>query len=390
MMIDTVVLNIPQGKYKLLDYEVFTPSAKGLFEAPLYSLQTIPVCCAYNPTYNERNNYGGYLPRLTLVKCPKYNKKTKKSPFQTHLKIEFSAPKLLLGNNFSELENKDFDDLIEKLQEALKFMKVEVSKKDLRISKVHTIHYSKNIVLGGHILCSQAIELMGKGCLNSQMQNTKTIYQNKGKAVRFRNKKNELVFYDKIKDLEHAKVKAHHSIEGCAYMSSNCSLSHAPKNLQVFRVEARFLGSIEIKKICKKVGIQIPIESTFADLFDEKKSQTILQHYMKIIEDSLYVHCIPLSNNTKNDIELLLNANPTRQKRTILQLFSIIQMSKECSIEDIRDLLGYAGKKGSQEWGRIKKDIKSLNIPRITRNHIIKEIETQLDKFSAVKIENYF
>ena len=39
---------------------------------------------------------------------------------EIYLKIEFSAPKLLFGNNLEELEEADFDKIINKLQEIIK------------------------------------------------------------------------------------------------------------------------------------------------------------------------------------------------------------------------------------------------------------------------------
>lgn len=39
-MIDTIVLTIPKDKYIILDHEKFSPSTKGLFESPYYSLDS--------------------------------------------------------------------------------------------------------------------------------------------------------------------------------------------------------------------------------------------------------------------------------------------------------------------------------------------------------------
>lgn len=57
---------------------------------------------------------GIYMPRLTMYK--RINKFG--SPIY-QLAVEFSAPKMLFGNNFNELQEADFDSLIAKLQSAL-------------------------------------------------------------------------------------------------------------------------------------------------------------------------------------------------------------------------------------------------------------------------------
>jgi len=63
------------------------------------------------------------------------------------LKIELSLPKLLFGNNFDELQYKDFLPITEKLVDILKQMGVITTAETLAQAPVAAIHYSKNISL---------------------------------------------------------------------------------------------------------------------------------------------------------------------------------------------------------------------------------------------------
>ena len=109
-MIDTIVLTIPEDKYTILDHDKFSPSTKGLFESPYYRLGSRSnFNCKQNPTKTELLK-GIYRPRLTVTK------RIRKGYFDIPLKIEFSIPKLIYGNNFDELSDTDFSDIILKLE----------------------------------------------------------------------------------------------------------------------------------------------------------------------------------------------------------------------------------------------------------------------------------
>jgi hypothetical protein len=63
------------------------------------------------------------------------------------LRIELSLPKLLYGNNFDELQYKDFKPLMHKLATTLESLGVIVCTDTLAQAPICAIHYSKNIEL---------------------------------------------------------------------------------------------------------------------------------------------------------------------------------------------------------------------------------------------------
>ena len=101
-MIDTIVLTIPEESFIINKHEKFSPSTKNLFYPNYYGLGARSnFSCVQNPTKPELRS-GNYKPRLTVTK------RMSKGEFKIVLRIEFSIPKLLFGNNFDEIEETDF------------------------------------------------------------------------------------------------------------------------------------------------------------------------------------------------------------------------------------------------------------------------------------------
>lgn len=142
-MIDTIVLTLDENSFEIVEHDKFSPSTEGLyFRSSYYRLGgRANLTCVQNPTSTELRN-GIYKPRLTVTK-----RIDKHHQFQITLKIEFSIPKLLYGNNFDELEDDDFTLVISKLKQSLRDMGVIVSEPVLINAQVSAIHFSKNIPL---------------------------------------------------------------------------------------------------------------------------------------------------------------------------------------------------------------------------------------------------
>ena len=132
-MIDTVKLTLAKGMFMVTDISKFhrgiTNAGRG------YSI------LVQNPTKSELKR-GIYKPRLSIT-----NRFNTTGRSETTLTIELSLSKLLYGNNFEELQDTDFDLIIDKLQKALKDMGIRVFRELLIKAPVSAVHYSKNIIL---------------------------------------------------------------------------------------------------------------------------------------------------------------------------------------------------------------------------------------------------
>lgn len=97
--------------------------------------------CHYRPLLDKEKQSGEYFPKVKLLEV------IRPGGIQQLLYITFSAPKLIFGNNFNELENHHLGLVCERLSQRLRDMGIFVSPKTLQTANVSQIHYSKNFLL---------------------------------------------------------------------------------------------------------------------------------------------------------------------------------------------------------------------------------------------------
>ena len=155
-MLDTIVLTLDKRDSDVQRPERFSPSAAGLLMPPYYPLGSRGnFGCVQNPTKSDLRA-GRYQPRLTL------NKRMASNTFAVTLRIEFSAPKLVLGNNFDELTSDDFGRVLDVLHRRLDEMGIRLSTDVLCSAPVSAIHYSKNIALTDYTTCSMVLSELAR------------------------------------------------------------------------------------------------------------------------------------------------------------------------------------------------------------------------------------
>lgn len=262
-MIDTVALLIPKDNFQIADYDAFSPSAKGLYEAPFY--KGAHIKCTQQPSKTD------YQPKLTLIK------RVVNGGHSLNLKVEFSAPKLLLVNNFEELEDFDFAELINKLQETLAEIGVNIELNALLCAKIVKVHFSKNIFLAT-APTSLVIDTIKKLNLSKRLDVDSTEYRNEGQTVRYHTNSYELTFYDKIKDLEQSKISEKRAIEDYNGFDFDTFYTQKLAEKEVLRMEARLNTARNIRDILQKVGYDSPTLE-FKQIFSKELSQKVLMHF---------------------------------------------------------------------------------------------------------------
>ena len=148
-MIDSIVLLLASNMYRISDPDKFTPSARWINNPVLI---TSGIRSKQNTTKKELRN-GFYKPYLTLSNHVSHN-----GLRDIILKVELSLPKFFFGDNFQELQHKDFNALNRLLTERLSTMGIIVEEATLahapacpaklnKRRRIAAIHYAKNIVL---------------------------------------------------------------------------------------------------------------------------------------------------------------------------------------------------------------------------------------------------
>ncbi|MBI4236965.1 MAG: hypothetical protein HY696_00930 [Deltaproteobacteria bacterium] len=375
-MIDTIVLTLPEGHFRILDYDKFTPSARGLFEPPFYKLGKGGVIrCIQNSTKEDRLR-GRYRPRLTLTK------RVMNGRLSVSLRIECSIPKLLYGNNFTEIAHKDqlqirtsdsslFDN---GLAETMGLFFAHSPEN----SVLSAVHYSKNIILPKHITASMVISELGKLNLTKRLDLNKTDYRNEGHAVRFHANSYEIVFYDKIKDLEQAHISERRAVENDSWIQSGMLKdSGLPKGLEVLRMEVRLNTRRKIKSLCEKLGLPPP--QTLRDALRPDIAQTILLHFWGLIERELNV--VSLSQHKPEDLFQVMTSGGMKSAKT-LQVLGGLSLIQSVGIRGLRSLLG---KTSNRTWQRLKKALENYPISDSPKAQVMRQIRESLIEFLPIK-----
>lgn len=364
-MLDTVVLTLPEKDFIIKHGDRFTPYA-GFLQNPMYGSNQI-VRAIYNPTKSEKR--AGYKPRLTLIKKPF----TERS-HAIILRIEFSAPKLLYGNNFVELRgHDDFIPVLTSLHTALFSMGIEVSIDILKTASVSAIHYSKNILLERETPCFLLLRELQKLDLSAKLDLTQTDFRNSGQMVKYHASTYEIALYDKVKDLQQAKIYGDkRSVEiDNAYQTDLLNTLKLP---EVLRFEIR-LKSRKLKPLLQKIGHAGLL--TFQNLFNASLSRAILLHFWNQITDGLYL----LSLNSDDPAALIARikaAYPKKRQTSILQLIGFAHTAEKLGIRGAKLHLGL----NNQTYYRLKKDLKDLDgLHTTSRFSLLKAIKEQITEF---------
>jgi hypothetical protein len=335
--------------------------------------------CVQNPTKADLQG-DRYLPRLTLAK------RKIPSGFALTLRIEFSVPKLVFGNNFDELESRDFQKVLVALHRALAHLGIGASDDVLRQARVSAIHYSKNIAFIDYTSCSMVMSELDPIDLNSRLDLSHTDYRNNGHAIRYHANSFEVTFYDKLKDLDKARYSRKRAIEQDygSQLEMFGNRDSFPKQLEVLRMEARLGTRAKIKSLLKRVGATA--EPTFEALFNADITKSLLEHFWSNVRARL-----PLTyKSDRLRPEDLLSALAYYHKGTV-KIGKLLQQLG-CAV-----LVGSVGVRGAsaalsrhcspRSWQRYKRELRRLPVREAGGFRALKQVDQALTRFEPLRMK---
>ncbi len=333
-MIDTIILTLPVHHFRITDGSPFQPNTRGLNTPPYIARVNGVRKCVQNPTKeDERNSI--YKPRLTLLSRWDGTKDI------ISLKIEFSIPKLLFGNNFDELSDDNFPRVIRVLKEWLKDMWVIVRDGKLEQAIVSTIHYGKNIVLYDYTSVSRVLGLIAKTNISARFDTTKTDYQNGWEAFRLHTKSFQIILYDKIADLRKTENRGvDKDMKGINYQMNlfedirKNENQQNKKSFDVLRIEVRFMNKVKLKSIYTDLGIAFADPFTFQDAFCMETARRIVeQHWNLMMIDLKILEFMEIKSVDRWNIMMR-----SAKKYTPTKLLALAQLAELLSNDDYRDI----------------------------------------------------
>lgn len=377
-MIDTIILVLKQDMFTILERDKFTPSASEIYNASYQRGGRAFRKCTQNPTPRELES-GNYKPRLTLTR-----RVNREGNYEITLRIEFSIPKLLFGNNFDELENDDLFDAVIILQRKLREMGVDVSEVNLATAPVSVIHCSKNIVLTDYTTPLTYIKQLTKLNINQNLDTNQTDFRNEGHSWKYRANTFEIAFYDKLRDIEYAgksKKRAEEKNNVPQLDLFNNRLKEGA--FEVLRIEIRLNTRQKIKHIFRKIDTKI--EPTFFSVFSQNTAKKVLLYYLNEIEKA-YPPLL-MSNKDKN-IEFfngLLISNPKVKLHTALKLTGLRTILQEIGVREFRHIIKRYGKPA---WYALNKQMKTCKKSSDTPN-VFPFLKQEIKTFKPLKLIDF-
>lgn len=369
-MLDTIILELPINPVVgVLDFKQF-----GTTKEAMQNRQSGYHKWVNNPT-KEDWKAGVYKPRLTIIK----------RGFIFYLKIEFSAPKLLFGNNLNEVETKDFELLLDKLQQRLQKMGVKIFSVLLEQASVISFHPSKNILLSNGYTSIFAIRELSKIDISKKFDLTKIRYRNGGEELQIYTNSHSLVFYDKINDLNKPAKRAMDKDQMLQQFSLFEQIKKQEKPLEVLRIEARLSKKRTLNEVLVKLGYSKNLN--FKDIFNKDLCQKILLSYWeRFFSDNLFL--FDVQNNPQKIFQNILakhGQNIGVKKAILLTGFNMLCKDDE-GMRGFRNIAEVY--KPKTNWTKFKKwrDRFQNQIATAPLHGFIENIEQQLKGFQPYKL----
>jgi len=377
-MIDTIVLMLKQDMFTILERDNFTPSASEIYNASCQRGGRAFRKCVQNPTSTELKG-GIYKPRLTLTR-----RANREGNYEIILRVEFSIPKLIYGNNFDELTDRDFPTAIQKLKATLKEMGVYAYENSLIKAPVSSVHYSKNIILTDYTTPYTYLEQLTKLNINKRLDTNRTDFRNEGHSFKYRANSFEIVFYDKIRDLQKAKTSDKRAEEKDNAIQLNLlGPLKQQKPHEVLRMEIRLNKRGKINQILKKVGKKV--EPTFINIFSQDTAKKVLLHYINEIKEAYPPLLAYQYDSPKKFFTGFLVANPTIRLTPALKLLGLRVLLDEVGVREFRQI---TKRYGDSAWYSLNREMKRLNTTE-EEPGVFSLLKKQLTDFEPLKLVDF-
>jgi len=370
-MIDTIKLTLDKTMVTMID--------KSRFERNLMNSARGYFILVQNHTPAELKQ-GIYKPRLTLT-----NRFNTSGRSEETLAIEFSIPKLLYGNNFDELTDSDFPIVIQKLKAILKEMGVCLFEKNLINAPVSSVHYSKNIALTDHTTPYTYLSQLAKLNINKRLDTNRTDFRNEGHSFKYRTNSFEVVFYDKIKDLQQAKISEKRAEEKDNTLQMGLfDILKQRKPFEVLRIEIRLNKRQKINQILKK--IDKVVEPTLINIFNQDTAKSVLLYYINEIEEAYPPLLTYQYDSPKKFFAGFLTANPKVKLTPALKMLGLRVLLDEMGIREFREI---TKRYGNSAWYSLNKEMKKLGkTDEISVFSLLKDKITDFEPLKLLAIQD--
>ena len=366
-MHDSACLELPRHHFIVLNQYRFSPR---LDQRPI----GVPFWKSYNNPLKSNLSRGVYEPKLTYIARGSV----------ITLNVEFSAPKVVLGNNAEELRQTDFDTVLTKLAQAMEGMGVRVKPEYLRHAKVLRFHPSKNIVLTDGFTSSMVLTDLGKVDVVKSLDLTKVTYREGGETLQIYSQRHAFVAYDKIAEMKRPKNRAVDTEPEYKQLSLFTYREKGVLPKELLRFEIRLNDTVTIKSFLKKLGKPEKLE--YQDLFNEELCKAMVQyHWNTYFDGSLFV--FEANQNALKILSRIVLSGAAKRQKDAMALLGLITVAKdESGIRGLRAFMEAQSRTWSWSKEKLKLKKYSEHISKVDLKGYVKQIEKQLDDFAPLRL----
>lgn len=372
-MIDTIILTIPKDKVY--------PTSSG-YSNRTWDLQSKTAQYEkYVRNPSAVRQPGVYLPRLTYIK-----RKIKGSKdLSVFLKVEFSAPKLIYGNNLDELEEAEFPKVAGILKAKLGLMGVGIDMDGLKQATVSAFHASKNVRLVNDYTASLVVSELSKINLNKKFDLDKTNFRNNGTSLQGYTVAHSVVFYDKVADLAQNKKRAIDKDQTPQQLPLFAEIKTRDARLEIIRMEVRLSQKQKMNSVLQQLGFKK--DPTFADLFKNNLCQKVVRFYWDTLIKAENLFLFELANTPQQLLKEVLRKHKKIGAKEAVYLVGLKLLCRdEGGVRELRKTL--TPRLTQRSWYRFNDGIKLLNKGSGRKRHQpwFKQIEDAIAHFEAYRI----
>lgn len=371
-MIDTICLLIPKDRFLFLNEDKVS-SWSLQSDTEMYQRFVI------NPTKLQKES-GNYYPRLTGYK--------RKYRDERNVKIEFSIPKIIYNNNLDEVEENQFDEIVNALKNRLREMGIVATENTIKNAGVSSIHYSKNIILEDGYTVNQVISELNKIDLRKTFDFAKARFINDGQSLYLHTTSHEFTIYDKLADMKKDKKRAIDKDQTIIQRTLFNQIEEKKILSEVLRFEVRLGKKVKMDSLLEKLGYSKHMN--FEQVFKKEISQKVVTHYWETLITERNLGLFTIQTGDKDILRSVYRAMPKIKPNRAIYLTGLLLLAKDGNgMRELRSIL--EKKSNSRTWFRISKDVRELSssLPSNLVRGWVKQIDTALSTYKALKIKNY-
>lgn len=370
-MIDTVCLTLPKSHLILLDEHGN--------EIPRWNLQSATENYkkyVRNPSANEKRS-GLYFPRVTA-----YDRRYQR---EQQIKIEFSAPKLIYQNNLEELSDAQFSDIIDALQDRLKRMGIRVFRHLLEEALVTSVHFGRNFVFRDGQTATNIISQLQKIDVRKSFDFARSKYTNDGQSLCCHTSAHELIFYDKIADLNKGKKRSIDRDQTPYQLGLFEDIRIRGDPFEVLRMEVRLSQKQKMNSVLRRMGLNP--NPTFRQVFNADVSRKVVTFYWEEVVRKKNSSAFMLNAQPIDLVKQMHRAFPNAKPKQVLAHVGIIMLLQSgCGLRETRSI--FAKTAHDRTWARLMKENREISNALADGNirSWVKDIESQIKNYSPLKI----